>query len=161
MDGLLWISFVQAPREAVVEAFFEFPENVGLREHFVDQGISFDGELVIKRNISREGRNKIFINGAMVTLQMLSGLGPRLISISGQHEHQTLLNPENHLALLDDFSSLTEERTLFRQMFNRYQALKEEIDDLKKGNRAAKGKEGIGPVSDSGNRAICNGFGGG
>ncbi len=119
-------------KEAVVEAFFEFPENMELRDHFLDQGISFDGELLIKRNITREGRNKIFINGAMVTLQMLSRLGPRLISISGQHEHQTLLNPENHLVLLDDFSSLAEERNLFHQMFNRHQTLKEEIGNRKK-----------------------------
>ena len=118
--------------EAVVEAFFEFPENRELREHLKGQGIAFDGELLIKRSISREGRNKVFLNGAMVTLQMLSGLGPRLISISGQHEHQMLLNPENHLGLLDDFSGLTGDRDSLHQMYRSYQTLMEEMETMKK-----------------------------
>ena len=138
-------------KEAVVEAFFEFPENLELRDHLVSQGISFGGELVIKRSISREGRNKIFVNGAMVTLQMLSRLGPRLISISGQHEHHTLLNPENHLAFLDDFSNLTDERNLLHQMFSSYQVLEEEIDNRQKEIGRQEEKRELAQVSDSGN----------
>ena len=118
--------------EAVVEAFFEFPQDVEMKARLKDHGVPFDGELLIKRSISREGRNKVFLNGAMVTLQMLSSLGPRLISISGQHEHQMLLNPENHLALLDDFSGLTDERNLLHQMYRGYQTLVEEMGTLKK-----------------------------
>ncbi len=118
--------------EAVVEALFEFPDNRELQETLKDQGISFDGELLIKRNISREGRNKVFLNGAMVTLQMLSGLGPRLVSISGQHEHQMLLNPDNHLSLLDDFSRLTNDRDDLYQIFRNHKALEEEVETLKK-----------------------------
>ena len=103
-----------------------------IKEHLKDFGVPFDGELLIKRTISREGRNKVFLNGAMVTLQMLSGLGPRLISISGQHEHQRLLNPENHLPLLDDFSGLTGDRDLLHQMYRGYRTLAEEMETLKK-----------------------------
>jgi DNA repair protein RecN (Recombination protein N) len=55
-----------------------------------------------------------------------------MISISGQHEHQLLLKPENHLALLDDFSALTDERESLRNAFNEHQALKEKRDALKK-----------------------------
>ncbi len=117
--------------EAVVEAFFEFPKDTEIKGYLKDIGVSFDGELLIKRTISREGRNKVFLNGAMVTLQMLSGLGSRLISISGQHEHQMLLNPENHLALLDDFSGLTGDRDLLHQMYRSYQTVMEEMETLK------------------------------
>ena len=88
-------------KEATVEALFSFPENQVLQEILTESGFAFDGELLIKRTIFREGRNKVLINGSMATLQMLSRLGSLLISISGQHEHQLLLRPDNHLYLLD------------------------------------------------------------
>jgi len=55
-----------------------------------------------------------------------------IISLSGQHEHQLLLRPDNHLALLDDFSGLADERESLRNAFNEHQALKEKRDALKK-----------------------------
>ena len=90
-------------KEASVEALFGFPENRSLTEMLSELGFSFKGELLIKRSIFREGRNKILINGSMATLHMLSRVGAILISISGQHEHQLLLKQDNHLYLLDDF----------------------------------------------------------
>jgi len=119
--------------EAVVEGLFVFPDNPpGLNKMLVEEGISFDGELLIKRIISREGRNKVFINGSLATLQILSRLGPRLISISGQYEHQLLLRPDNHLYLLDDFSGLEDERVGLGRLFDRYQSLKEELKGIEK-----------------------------
>ncbi|MCP4668881.1 MAG: AAA family ATPase, partial [Deltaproteobacteria bacterium] len=118
--------------EARVEALFTFPENRFLKEMLSDLGFLFDGELLIKRTIYREGRNRIFINGSMAMLQMLSRLGPQLISISGQHEHQLLLKPDNHLYLLDDFGGLIEERQALSEGYSRYQALKEEIHGLER-----------------------------
>jgi len=118
--------------EAGVEALFTFPENPLLKEMLSDLGFLFDGELLIKRTIFREGRNRIFINGSMATLQMLSRLGPVLISISGQHEHQLLLKPDNHLYLLDDFGRLTEERQALGEVYSRYQTLKEEVNGLER-----------------------------
>ena len=83
--------------EARVEALFSLTENPSLMELLADLGLPFDGELLIKRTISREGRSRVMINGSMATLQMLSRVGVILISISGQHEHQLLLKPDNHL----------------------------------------------------------------
>jgi len=118
--------------EAIVEGLFVFPDNPGLDEMLGEEGISFDNELLIKRVISREGRNKVFINGSLATLQMLSRLGPRLISISGQYEHQLLLRPDNHLYLLDDFSGLEDERVGLGRLFDRYESLKEELRAIEK-----------------------------
>ena len=119
-------------KEASVEALFEFPENRSLTEMLSELGFSFKGELLIKRSISREGRNKILINGSMATLQMLSRVGAILISISGQHEHQLLLKQDNHLYLLDDFGGLSDERLDLNELFNGYKLLKDEINHLKK-----------------------------
>jgi DNA repair protein RecN (Recombination protein N) len=119
-------------KEASVEALFEFPENRSLTEMLSELGFSFNGELLIKRSIFREGRNKILINGSMATLQMLSRVGAILISISGQHEHQLLLKQDNHLYLLDDFGGLSDERLNMNEVFNGYKLLKDKINHLKK-----------------------------
>jgi DNA repair protein RecN (Recombination protein N) len=117
-------------KEARVEALFSLPENRALTEALSDLGFPFDGELLIKRTIFREGRNRILIDGSTATLQMLSRLGYLLISIAGQHEHQFLLNPDNHLYLLDDFGGVSDERLRLNEIFSRYQSLKEQINRL-------------------------------
>jgi len=112
--------------DARVEAVFLFPENEMLSNMLSELGFPFDEELVIKRTVTREGRNKIVINDSIATLQTLSRLGAMLMSISGQHEHQLLLKPENHIYLLDDFGGLSDYRHELGTIVNRYNALTEE-----------------------------------
>ncbi len=121
--------------EARVEALFSLPGHPFLLELLSDLGLPFQGELLIRRTLSREGRNKIRINDSMVTLQTLSRIGATLISISGQHEHQLLLRPDNHLYLLDDFGGLTQERLELNESFRQHQSLKEELSRLQRGIR--------------------------
>ncbi|MBW1779426.1 MAG: DNA repair protein RecN [Deltaproteobacteria bacterium] len=127
--------------EAVVEGLFVLPDAPALGEILREGGISFDGELLIKRVISREGRNKVFINGSLSTLQTLARLAPGLISISGQYEHQLLLRPDNHLYLLDDFSGLEDARAGVGKLYDRYQALREEIGTIEAEITAQKERE--------------------
>ncbi len=118
--------------EARVEALFRLPENPSITELLSDLDFPFHGELLIKRTISREGRNRILVNGSMSTLQMLSRVGILLISISGQHEHQLLLKPDNHLYLLDEFGGLTDKRLKLNESFSRYQSLREVFHRLER-----------------------------
>lgn len=118
--------------EARVEALFHVPLPSPVSLLLEEMDIPFHGDLLIKRHLSREGRNRIVINSSMATLQMLSRLGQMMISISGQHEHQLLLKPDNHLALLDDFAGLADERGSLSDAFKEHQALKEKRDALKK-----------------------------
>lgn len=118
--------------EARVEAVFEIPEDHAVNGLLSDLGFSRGRELMIRRTISREGRNRITINDCMATLQMLSRVGTMLISISGQHENQLLLRPENHLYLLDHFGGLSEDRKRLSDAFNSYQSLREDMKKLEK-----------------------------
>jgi len=127
--------------EATVEALFSIPANSSLTRFLSDLGISFEGELLIKRTISREGRNRITVNGSIATLQMLSRLGSLLISVSGQHEHQRLLRPENHLHILDDFGGLTPSRLSLNDVYRRYQDLKERSERLRQQIETAAEKQ--------------------
>ena len=130
-------------KEASVEALFSFPQNQLLIEMLSELDFPFDGELLIKRTIFREGRNKILINGSIATLQMLSQLSAILISISGQREHQLLLKPDNHLYLLDDFGELSDERLELGEIFTKHQLLKKKINHLEQEIREMEDKQDL------------------
>lgn len=118
--------------EARVEALFTLPEKDSVKEVLRELEFPSGEDLLIKRHISREGRNRIMINGSMATLQTLSRVGIALMSISGQHEHQVLLKPENHLFLLDDFGSLSHERLSVNDLFQRFKNLKGNRQNLER-----------------------------
>jgi DNA repair protein RecN (Recombination protein N) len=63
-------------------------------------------ELLIRREITAQGRSRAFVNGALATAGALKDLSTRLIELHGQHEHQTLLDPATHLTVLDTFGGL-------------------------------------------------------
>ena len=105
--------------EASVEALF-VPLSPALREKIREGGYDEDEELVIRRIISRTGKNRAYLNGSLCPAGFLSEIGAHLIHIYGQHEHQALLKPEAHLSLLDAFGGL-EERT--QEMERRREAL--------------------------------------
>jgi len=129
--------------EARVEALFLLPENASVTGLLKELGLPSEGDLLIKRHISREGRNRIMINGSIATLQMLSRIGVALMSISGQHEHQVLLKPDNHLFLLDDFGALSGERLSLNALFERYQALKGDRRNLEREIREREDKQDL------------------
>ena len=116
---------------ALVEALFHVPAESPLSKSLDNLDIPFNGEVLIKRTISKEGKSRVWINGSLGTLQMLSKLGPNLISVSGQNEHQLLLRPDNHLFILDDFGGLTKERIKLNELYRDYYALKEKAERLR------------------------------
>lgn len=65
-----------------------------------------DGTLMIQREISADGKTIARIGGAPVTAAVLKEIGSSLINIHGQHDNQTLLQPEKHLSILDAFGEL-------------------------------------------------------
>src|SRR5256886_4661438 len=63
-------------------------------------------EVLVRREITAQGRSRAFINGALATAGALKELSNRLIELHGQREHQTLLDPTTHLGLIDTFGGL-------------------------------------------------------
>ncbi|MBN1903993.1 MAG: DNA repair protein RecN [Deltaproteobacteria bacterium] len=116
--------------EARVEALFCQPENGILSRFMSENDIPFDGEIIIKRTISKEGKNRITVNNSITTLQTLSSIGMMIISISGQHEHQVLLRPDNHLFLLDDLGNLSDRRNRLTELFLSYESYRKRIRQL-------------------------------
>jgi len=105
--------------EAGVEALFDsLPE--ALRHRLREGGYGDGDEMVIKRVVSRSGKNRIYLNGSLCPAAFLSEAGGGLIHIYGQHEHQALLRAETHLQLLDSYGGL---ETKAEEMKERYRSL--------------------------------------
>src|SRR5258706_5207544 len=63
-------------------------------------------ELLVRREITAQGRSRAFVNGVLATAGALKDLSNRLIELHGQHEHQTLLDPSTHLGVIDAYGAL-------------------------------------------------------
>lgn len=80
---------------------------------------SDDGECILRRTITKEGRSRGYINGQPVPLQQLKSIGSYLINIHGQHAHLDLLKPERQQLLLDEYA---EHDDLLNSVAHRYQS---------------------------------------
>jgi DNA repair protein RecN (Recombination protein N) len=103
--------------EATVEAMFDdVPEAIQLK--LQQAGYGTNNELIIRRVVSRSGKNRIYLGGSLCPLNLLSEIGPSIVHIYGQHEHHTLLKPETHLGLLDAFGGISAEAEAMSKKFH-------------------------------------------
>jgi len=134
--------FVRSSEDsAVVEALFDVSDNEDIREKLKEAGMGENNELVLKRVVSRGGRNRIYINGNLATLGMLSSLGEPLVNICGQREHQVLLDAYNHIDILDKFGGLMPLRSEFAGLYSDWQVLEKKLDELKTINNEKRERE--------------------
>lgn len=90
---------------ASVEGVFEPGHNPALSSWLEERGLELsDGVLILKREVALEGRNRAWINGSPTTAGLLGELGGLLVSLHGQHEHQTLLRRDEQRAILDAYA---------------------------------------------------------
>ena len=111
--------------EATVEAVFDIGPGTLLRQRLAEMGLENGSELLVRRIVARNGKNRIFVNGSATPLAQLRELTPLLVNIYGQHEHQGLQRVETHLPLLDSYAGCQAESTAYRLAF----AGKREIAD--------------------------------
>lgn len=126
---------------ATVEALFHLQDGDGLRDKLAAWGMSENEELLVRRVISRSGKNRVYINGNLANLAMLAELGESLINICGQHEHQLLLKEENHIDILDAFGENMGLRGDYEALYGRFQSLKEQRRSLEALNRRREERE--------------------
>ncbi|NLW40217.1 MAG: DNA repair protein RecN [Tissierellia bacterium] len=118
--------------KAILEGVFylENPQKVNM---ILDRyGIDKDPEnyLIITREIFSNGRSVSRVNGRTVTLIMLNDITSNLVDIHGQYEHQSLLQIENHIKLIDTFGDY-ELKRLLEQVEGKYKELSQEKRKLK------------------------------
>ena len=120
---------------AMVEAFFEIEGMNDLKEMLKEMGFHVGNELILKRIISRTGKNRVFVDGQLATLGMLSAISTTLVNICGQHEHQIILNAEKHIDILDNFGDLEQLRSEYTELYNQYLALSGKLRQLLEVNK--------------------------
>ncbi|HXG89100.1 MAG TPA: DNA repair protein RecN [Vicinamibacterales bacterium] len=92
-------------------------------------------EIVVRREITAQGRSRAFISGALATAGALKDLSNRLVELHGQHEHQQLLDPEQHLPVLDAWAGHTALQREVAAAYARVRGLREQLDRLRMDSR--------------------------
>lgn len=88
------------------------------------------GTLLVQRDIRLEGRSLCKLNGAPATVSMLREIGPRLVSIHGQHESYELLSPEVHMTYIDSFGGLEELLQTYQESYRSLRKLQQRLDSF-------------------------------
>ena len=97
---------------------------------FEDNGVDYDSETVIQREIHLDGKNICRVNGSLVSVSILRKLGIQLINIHGQHDSASLLDEANHLGFLDAFANNEALREDYAEKYHAAAALRHEIDRM-------------------------------
>ena len=117
-----------AEKASISAVFREIPRDAA--DMLLKNGYSVEesGELLLDRTIHADGRTSARVNGRPAAVGFLREIGTRLINIHGQHDSQTLLSPEKHLGILDNFGGLHEETAAYQEKFL---ALRDTVRKLK------------------------------
>ena len=113
-------------RASVRAVFTEVPEF----PWFAENGVEYDPETVISREIHLDGKNICRVNGTLVNVSCLHKLGIQLINIHGQHDSAALFDEENHLAFLDAFADNGKLRASYGERYEAVAKLRREISSL-------------------------------
>jgi DNA repair protein RecN (Recombination protein N) len=127
---------------ASVEAVFEVPPSGPVAAVLDEAGHApADGQLVIKRELSRSGRHRVFVNDSAATAGLLERLGDVLVEIHGQHEHQRLMEPARQLDLLDRFADCEEARHRLGELWRHWDTARSELARIRDEAREGARKE--------------------
>ncbi|HTK27796.1 MAG TPA: DNA repair protein RecN [Pyrinomonadaceae bacterium] len=126
---------------ARIEGLFSVDADQALKTVLDEGGFDLDEadeiELIVRRDLSQSGKNRIFVNGQLVTQNFLKKLGAYLVDIHGQGEQAALFDVPIHLEMLDDYAKTRDLRKLIADAHHRWAVTKTELGMLEK-NEAEK-----------------------
>ena len=85
-------------------------------------------ELLLRREVTAQGRSRAFIGNELATIASLQEIGRRMVYLYSQHDHQALLDPSNHLTLLDAYAALQNETTALRDAHRSWRLARSRLD---------------------------------
>lgn len=115
---------------AYVEAVFN--ANAKALQIMEELGLEKDSTIVISRKLYKEGKNECKVNGHSFTLSMLKKLVAPLMDLHGQFEHQSILNNDNQLEIIDNIGgkNLAEQKRQFQEKFEALKEVQAELDSF-------------------------------
>ena len=99
-------------------------------EWFQENGVAYDDETVIHREVYLDGKNVCRVNGSLVTVSILRKLGVQLINIHGQHDSASLFDETKHLEYLDAFSANEKLRMIYAEKYEEVARLRGQIEKM-------------------------------
>ena len=97
---------------------------------FEENGVEYDSETVIQRQIHLDGKNVCRVNGSLVSVSILRKLGIQMINIHGQHDTASLFDEDNHLTMLDAFADNQQLQADYQEKYASVAALRREIERM-------------------------------
>ncbi len=127
--------------KTVVEGIFDVENNRKVKSILEQNEIEYQPEMIVRREISRKGSNRCFINDSPVSLAIVRSIGNLLVDLHGQHEHQSLLRSDTHIDVLDEFADCEAELLNYTEKRKTLLKFKNELAELKSKERALKEKK--------------------
>lgn len=128
-------SIKEGAPKALIEGVFSVYENDEILKIFEKSGIELEDEknidVIICREISATGRNRVFVNNQLITQGLLKKIGSHLADIQGQGEQTTIFKSTNHLQILDEYALLEDERRKNAEKFCELTAIRSELKMLR------------------------------
>lgn len=120
--------------KAEIEGLFFYQDSPEIATQLEALGFENTGELILRREIFANGRSSCRINGVLTPLSNLQAISSYLVDIHGQHDHQELMSPAHHLAMLDEFGDkkFRKIKQDYAQKFSDYKTLRQKLVTLKK-----------------------------
>ncbi|RDH83742.1 MAG: DNA repair protein RecN [endosymbiont of Galathealinum brachiosum] len=116
--------------KAEISAEFDITQLPDVDTWLTNKELDADGDCLLRRRLSSDGRSRAFINGTPVPLQDMRQLGEMLVDIHGQHEHQSLMKPNMQRQLLDDYAQHAKLLNDIRKVFNEWNTKKDKLIEL-------------------------------
>lgn len=140
LGGRAYTEFIRAGTDkAIIEVVFSVKQVQNAREKAIEYGFldpdQDETDLLIRREVTRSGRNRVLVNGHPATNVMVTELGNLLLDIHGQHEHQSILNPDYHVELLDLYGKLLPLREQITEKFRQFKRVDHELRTLRDRSR--------------------------
>ena len=121
----------EGEQTATIEGLFSLPDPRALATIFEEGGVELGDELIVRREISLSGKNRVFVNNQLVTQGFLKRVGALLVDIHGQGEQASLFDPAAHLEMLDSFAGVEDERRQTAESYRQMSATRKELEALR------------------------------
>ncbi|MBP6004807.1 MAG: DNA repair protein RecN [Pyrinomonadaceae bacterium] len=126
----------QGEASALIEGLFSLTVDGELKAAFDESGLEIDdaaeADLIVRRELSATGKNRIFVNDQMVTQAFLKRIGTHLVNIHGQGEQTALYDVSTHIEMLDQYAGNAEPAASTAAAYREWSAVKNELAELKR-----------------------------
>ena len=119
----------QGSSQALVEGTFDISNQAELKRLLSEADIPHENELLIRRVLNTNNRQKRFLNDTSVTQSLLAEVGRGLVHIHGQHDNQALLDSSRHIDFLDAFGNLFPKREALREVYKKWTKMRREQEE--------------------------------